>query len=228
MYARVRRNRMSSVRRADGFSMPEMIITMVIMAAILAIAVPLYQNSLNRSRASATRNSLVQIEAIIVKVRDQEESTIGDVFLNPPVGTGFATYDDVDMPCRTMAVLPRATQAGFDATPCGITWNKQIDIISQAFNRDRTEVRSAMIDAWNRPILIRPLDGENTKVRTSPTYWDVTPGQHCNQTDYAWSRGKDGKADVNAPIPPLTNTGAVVMEITKSQYGHCSDYSADA
>lgn len=218
MYRRARDSRMPARRSQcdGGFGLVELVVAMVLLGIIMAVAFPLYKKSIDRSKASATRNNLAQLSAIEIKVRNTEETSLGSVFVDPEL-SAWTSYLSTDAACSSLPVLPKVSSPGFLASACGQAWDAQAGIIAMVFTGSKissleptfastkSDIKQQMIDGWGRPLLYHVQDGSPASVAT------------CRSNDYIYSRGKNGDANaLNQSDPKL-----IYVEVSHWSFTRC-------
>lgn len=114
--------RMSRIRRAiRGFTLIELMVVMAIISILLAIALPIYQKSIVRSKESVLRNNLFTIRSMIDEYtidKQKAPETLQDL-----VSEGYLRQVPVDPMTnsdQTWHIIMEDTPAGGSTNPPGI------------------------------------------------------------------------------------------------------------
>jgi type IV pilus assembly protein PilE len=76
-----------SSRRIGGFTLVELMITVVVLAIIVGIAVPSYQQQVRKSRRADARNALLDLAG-----REERFLSISNSYSQTPADMGYATF----------------------------------------------------------------------------------------------------------------------------------------
>lgn len=130
---------------AAGFTLAELMITLVIAALLLAVAVPSYQAQVQKSRRTEARSALMDLAG-----REERWFTSNNAYSNAPADLGYASFTPVGSGYYNVAITVVAanpanvppTQAGYTitATPVGI---QATDTICASFKVDQTGTQSS-------------------------------------------------------------------------------------
>jgi type IV pilus assembly protein PilE len=83
----IHRNSFLSSRRIGGFTLIELMITCVVLAIIVGIAVPSYQAQVRKSRRADARNAILDLAG-----REERFLSIANSYSQTPADMGYATF----------------------------------------------------------------------------------------------------------------------------------------
>jgi type IV pilus assembly protein PilE len=140
------------MRTHKGFTLVELVVTMLIAAILAAIAIPAYSNYVrkaHRTDAKSTLLDLASLEERFFSTNNTYSSTWSDLGYGTVVGsiTSPAGYYTIAVPTIVAAVAPTATTAGtpasfsFTATSTG---NQTADTTCTTFTVSSGGARTAM------------------------------------------------------------------------------------
>jgi type IV pilus assembly protein PilE len=148
-----RRNRTGRAASA-GFTLIELMVTILIGAILLSIAVPAYQAQIRKSRRVEAKNALLDLAA-----REERFYSTNNVYTTDPASLGYASfggtigsgYYTLSAPTLIAASAgPPPTQAGFSITATA-TGTQTKDIGCQTFTVTNTGAQSSTgggVDCW--------------------------------------------------------------------------------
>ncbi len=131
-----------------GFTLTELLIVMVVVAILMAIAVPMYQQQVQQSRRTEATNAVLELAS-----REEKYFSINNNYTTDPTQLGYSTTEGatfpqstgtyyqitVDVPAPAAGVAPSYT---ITATPA--TGSPQLnDTTCQSFSVIQTGVQSA-------------------------------------------------------------------------------------
>ena len=154
-----------------GFTLIEVLIVMVILAILMAIAIPLYSSSKNSAKEKRSTAAEQQLRAVVVKARDRELKTLSQI-LGGPGNASSCTQD----PLPRMDTLSGA---------CKVAWDDVVNKLAP-YAGSVQAAQQVMTDGDQRPILVdarenacnnqqdvitavHPGDGNRAKKTTSLT-----------------------------------------------------------
>jgi type IV pilus assembly protein PilE len=146
-------------RRAGGFTLVELMVTLVVAAILVSIAVPSYQAQVRKSRRTEARNAVMDLAT-----REERYYSVNNTYTNValelgygqdnavitdrPVGSGYYTVSVILTASQPAATPP--TPAGFQitATAAGV---QQKDTQCQSFTVDDLGTQTSLpaTDCWN-------------------------------------------------------------------------------
>jgi type IV pilus assembly protein PilE len=100
-----------SSRRIGGFTLIELMITVVVLAIIVAIAVPSYQQQVRKSRRADARNAILDLAG-----REERFLSISNSYSQIPGDVGYAVF-----PAKVNNGYYQLTVASPDLTQPGVT-----------------------------------------------------------------------------------------------------------
>jgi type IV pilus assembly protein PilE len=124
--------------RSRGFTLVELMITIVIIAILSAIAVPAYRSYVQRSKRSEATSALLRIQAAQEKFFLQNNAYSANLAGAPPAGLGMLTVTDGGNYNLALAVAA----GGFTATATA-TSTQADDSKCQTFTINQNGVRTA-------------------------------------------------------------------------------------
>ena len=129
---------MRAPRGQGGFTLIELMITVVIIAILSAIAVPAYRSYVQRSKRSEATSALLRIQASQEKFFLQNNAYSANLAGVPPAGLGMLTVTDGGNYDLTLA----AVGGGYTATATA-TSTQADDSKCQTFTINQNGVRQA-------------------------------------------------------------------------------------
>jgi prepilin-type N-terminal cleavage/methylation domain-containing protein len=129
-----------------GFSVPELLIVIVVIGILSTIVAISYSGIQDRARDSKMRTDLKELQSAIEIARSKKATTL----------FGITNDDSTAWTCtQHPSGIDLATLAKTDG--CWISYSSTLDAISNASGKD---VRS-LVDAWGRPYFIDENENEN-------------------------------------------------------------------
>lgn len=118
---------MPSVRRARGFTLTELMITLVIISVLSAIAVPMYTSQVKKSYRSDAKSALVQLASAMEKYRTVNNTYVGTT-VSPSGGAPIATLFPSTAPLNGAALynltITAASATGYTLTATPIVGSR--------------------------------------------------------------------------------------------------------
>ncbi len=102
--------------KRSGFSLIEILITIAIVAILVALALPNYQDSVRKSRRADAQVDLMEFANTAERVFTQTNSY---ATVTLPANTDFYTYTFTVVPTATAWTIQAAPKTGQDKDPCG-------------------------------------------------------------------------------------------------------------
>lgn len=138
--------------RAAGFTLVELMVTLVVASILLAIAVPSYTSQVRKSRRTDARSALMDLatrEERFLSLNNSytaDPASLGYNALPATVGSGYYTIDVTNV--AAAAAGPPATNASFTitATPVG---NQAKDTQCASFTLDSTGKQASVDSGGN-------------------------------------------------------------------------------
>jgi type IV pilus assembly protein PilE len=135
--------------REAGFTLVELMVTIVIGSILLSIAVPTYQSHIRKSRRTDAKTALLDLAT-----REERFSSMQNAYTDDPANLGYSTfpqpvssnYYNIGKPLVTLAQPGVAAVFTATATPAG-TQTK--DTQCQSFSIDSTGKQSAVDSGGN-------------------------------------------------------------------------------
>lgn len=116
----MRMGRITQYRRQSGFTLIELMITIVIVGILAGVALPAYQNSVKKSHRSAAQAEMLDIanrQQQYLLTSRQYTSTLSDLGYSVPADvaaryTCTAVADNTGLPTFTISCVPTSVQSG--------------------------------------------------------------------------------------------------------------------
>lgn len=154
-----------------GFTLVEVLVVMVILAILMAVAIPTFAKQKERAMISATKQQMQRINRIAFETK----STTG-----LPLQSVTKNWCS-DCNCRTVE-LGKTTDPVFLATPCGQSWVQMVTGF-EPYVGSSGEARALFTDAWGRPIVLDENEGESQFLPNCPTDTLSSIGAKSSATD---------------------------------------------
>lgn len=138
----------SMKQKANGFTIVEMLIVIVVVGVLAAITVFAYNTALDKARASKIKTDIAHIVKAIIIARNSEEKTLYDITGGRSQGVGGTTVPCSFKPAGTdFAKLPKTDN-------CWKAYSTALSRISQASGVNI----NGMTDPWGRPYKIMEVE----------------------------------------------------------------------
>ena len=146
-------------RRMAGFTLIELMVTLVVAAILISIAVPSYQSQVRKSRRTEARNAVMDLAA-----REERYYSVNNAYTNValelgygtdnavvsgrPIGSGYYTVS-VDLKAPNPGATP-PTRAGFTITATAVgTQLKDSPCQTFAVDDVGTQTSTPSTECWN-------------------------------------------------------------------------------
>ncbi len=135
----------TKARRLAGFTLVELIVTIMIVAILAAVAVPSYMSSIRKSRRTEARQALLDLAG-----REERYLATNSSYSNTPADLGYSTfpatttsgYYTIDVPSGNLSAPTTTTAAYFKATAAPVAGAGQDkDTQCASFTVDSTGVQ---------------------------------------------------------------------------------------
>jgi type IV pilus assembly protein PilE len=134
--------------RSSGFTLVELMITVVVVAILASIAVPSYRDYVMRSQRTDARSALLRVQASEEKFFLQNNTYTPDVAAAPPAGLGLSTGSEHGY--YGVAVVLSDGGMGYTATATPVSGKGQdLDTKCTAFSINHTGQKTATGTATN-------------------------------------------------------------------------------
>lgn len=136
------------MQSANGFTLVELMVVMIIVAILMAVAIPSFMKHKERAMISATKQQMQRINRIAFEIK---------VTTGLPLQSVTKNWCS-DCNCRTVE-LGQTSDPVFLGTQCGKDWLQMVSGF-EPYVGSNGEARALFTDAWGRPIVLDENEGE--------------------------------------------------------------------